>query len=76
MNFIIRRTSSYTKKPCREAYKDTMRTGYGEREIYRINVNSLEQLIKLVEKYGDIIIGPHYMNKNEMNIEIYDDYRE
>ncbi len=76
MNFIITRTSDEDRKPCRGAYQDKMNTSYGKEDVYRIKINSLEELMKLIKKYGTIIIGPHFDNEEETHIEIYDDYRE
>ena len=42
-----------------------------EREGWLIVINSLEQLVDLSKKYGELII-----NADENEIEIYDDYRE
>lgn len=47
-----------------------------EDEDWFIEVNTLKDLIKFQEKYGDIIIYQSWMNKNIKEIEIYDDYRE
>lgn len=76
MNFIITKTSDIYSKPCRGAYKDSIESICGPEDIWRIKINSLEQLINLIKKYGTIIVGPYYENEEEMEIEIYDDYRE
>lgn len=78
MKFIIYRTSnSYlnANSPCEEAvlvehklvYKNNDHEQY--KNIYEIEINSLEDLINLSKKYGEIII-------NGNTLEIYDDYRE
>jgi hypothetical protein len=58
-------------------------TKYGIQRVFKdqekgffIEVNSLEDLIRLFEHYGKIIINNNYYNENIKNIEIYDDYRE
>lgn len=64
MEFLIERTSGYfnsTKQPTEGAYKRGKK--------WYIKINSLEELIKLSEKEGQIIIEGDYL-------EIYDDYRE
>ena len=46
--------------------------------VWTIEINSIEELIALSRKYGEIIITDHYLNINDMHptLEIYDDYRE
>lgn len=46
--------------------------------VWTIEINSIEELIALSRKYGEIIIADHYLNINDMHptLEIYDDYRE
>lgn len=54
--------------------------GYIEREFeskaWFIKIDSLEQLLKLTNKYGDIILDKSFLNNDIYSIEIYDDYRE
>lgn len=117
MKFIIERTSTLDRKPCREAKSEkfmyidhrTVKTlaearlpkhkhwadkffasGTNHREeggmIARdtkmrprwvIEVNTLEDLLRLTDKYGNIIIGSEDDYKGiEWYMEIYDDYRE
>lgn len=47
-------------------------------DVWIIEVNSIEELIALSRKYGEIIVGDHYLNSNDEypTLEIYDDYRE
>lgn len=45
-------------------------------EIWCIKINSLEELLKLQDKYGNIILTRCFKNKNIRELEIYDDYRE
>ena len=63
MEFMITRTSLWTnnKKPTQQAYK--------EGGNWYIKINSLDELIELTRKEGQIII-------DEDSLEIYDDYRE
>ena len=46
--------------------------------VWTIEINSIEELIALSRKYGEIIITDHYLDINDMypTLEIYDDYRE
>ena len=49
-----------------------------DRYAWMVEVNSLEELLKITEKYGEIIIS-NYNNGDEnklFELEIYDDYRE
>lgn len=52
------------------------RTFPGQNEGYFMEVNSPEELIKFVDKYGTIVVQEVYFGKNIYEIEIYDDYRE
>ena len=45
-------------------------------EIWAIKIDTLEDLLKLTDKYGDLVITTAYENNNIYEIEIYDDYRE
>lgn len=45
-------------------------------EIWAIKINSLEELLELKEKYGDLVIENCFKNKSINSIEIYDYYRE
>lgn len=69
MECKITRTSDYLdrNKPCDKAYLA------GEDEwgnIYKIKIDTLEDLISLIDDVGQIII------KQDLSIEIYDDWRE
>jgi len=44
--------------------------------IYTIEINSLEELMNLQDKYGELIITKSNYKEFECEIEIYDDYRE
>lgn len=46
--------------------------------VWTIEVNSIEELVALSRKYGEIIVADHYLSSNDEypTIEIYDDYRE
>jgi len=55
---------------------DTHIIRYFKDEDWFIKINTIEDLLKLEEKYGDLIIRTFYDNKNYKEIEIYDDYRE
>ena len=46
--------------------------------VWTIEVNSIEELVALSRKYGEIIVADHYLSSNDEypTLEIYDDYRE
>lgn len=46
--------------------------------VWTIEISSIEELVALSRKYGEIIIADHYLNDNDgyPTLEIYDDYRE
>lgn len=45
--------------------------------VWTIEVNSIEELIELSRKYGEIIVADHYWSNDEYpTLEIYDAYRE
>lgn len=71
MEFYTERTSASTwyKQPCEEA-KEIKR---GE---YTIEINTLEQLLDFVNKYGEVIIFPKDYRGSLPTIEIYDGWRE
>ncbi len=48
----------------------------GTWDVWSIEINSLEELVDFVNKYGEIVIGFDYNNKEYKYVEIYDDYRE
>lgn len=71
MEFEIERTSDYLKEnqPCDKAYiadKDDW-----NRPIYKIKIDSLEELISFMNEVGESLII-----KQDLSIEIYDDWRE
>ena len=47
-------------------------------DVWTIEIDSIDELIALSRKYGEIIIRDHYLDINDMypTLEIYDDYRE
>lgn len=117
MEFLLKRTSAWDGKPCKEGIsKELVRidrrtvktlaeaklpkhkhwadgffasgTNHREelgmiardlepRKKWIIKINTLEDLIKLNKKYGDLIISQENEYKGiDYSIEIYDDYRE
>ena len=92
MKFRIRRTSDWSSNksphPKAEKLKSATSRLYFEtvshtvaRNIYTIEINSLDELLKLVAEEGEIIISEENILENELapyhfEIEIYDDYRE
>lgn len=67
MKFKVKRTSWPYGEPCDEAFKDG-KNEWGE-TIYCVNINTLEEMMAFIGKYGMIVL-------KEDEIEIYDDYRE
>lgn len=47
-------------------------------DLWTIEINSIEELVALSRKYGEIIVADYYLNANDEypTLEIYDDYRE
>ena len=71
MEFRVFRTSQWSDtkpKNVKEAYK--------KGKYWFVKIDTLEELINFYKKYGGIIITQSWHNKEEMQIEIYDDYRE
>jgi len=48
----------------------------GTMECWAIEINSLEDLLSLYRKYGELVIQTNMWDKQTPEIEIYDDYRE
>ena len=83
MKFIVTRTSDWNDKrcPCKEATREIVnndRTGedYRERNVWTIELNTLEELISFTNKYGRIVVEEYWLNSKYKEIEIYDGYRE
>lgn len=79
MKFEIERTSFWykdeMKEPCEGAV--LMKAGTSTTDpVYTIDIASLEDLVKLMEKEGKIIIKEGYKGVELPVIEIYDTYRE
>lgn len=69
MKFQVIRTSQWkSEKPCEEAVK--------RNDIWVIELNTLEDLINFVRKYGDVVIYESMYKEYPYTIEIYDYYRE
>lgn len=45
-------------------------------DVWSVEINSLDELIKFCEKYGDVVIKNCMWNKTYKEILIYDDYIE
>jgi len=45
-------------------------------EIWCIKLNSLEDLLKLQDKYGNLVLEKSFKNNNIRRLEIYDTWRE
>lgn len=72
MEFKIERTSDFTnrKQPCQNAYLTDEKDDLGC-NIYKIKIESLEDFIALMNEVHETILL-----KEDMSIEIYDDWRE
>ena len=77
MRFQIERTSDWIgeKLPCEGAVLMRKGTSFVD-TVYIIDIASLEDLVKLTEKEGEIIIKEDYKGVELPVIEIYDTYRE
>jgi hypothetical protein len=73
MKFYIERTSDYGAKPTADAVYVETDGDFGYK-MYTIEIRTLEELMKLIEKEGQIVISPN--SKGLPTIEIYDDWRE
>ena len=71
MEFRIIRSSQFSDEKPRN-----VRGIYKKDDNWYIKINTLEELIDFYKQYGDLIISENWDNKKEMQIEIYDDYRE
>ena len=49
---------------------------YKKGDGWYIKINTLEELLAFYEEYGGLIIERNWDNDKEMQIEIYDAYRE
>ena len=47
-----------------------------KQKIWAIDINSLTELLKFYNKYGDLIICESDYKNHPLTLEIYDDYRE
>ena len=74
MEFEIKRTSVFcdNKKPCKESKKIYTKNDH---ICYKIEINTLEELIKFSNKYGKLVFASK-AGEGLPYIEIYDDYRE
>lgn len=74
MKFLFKKTSWHENPPISyEGMANETINGY---RIFRIEINTFEELMKLYEKEGAFIIGSSCYKKYPLMIEIYDDYRE
>lgn len=53
-----------------------VRSDRGYEPEWFIEVDTLDALLALESKYGQLVIERHWRNHEQLNIEIYDDYRE
>ena len=71
MEFRVIRSSQWSDEKPRN-----VKEAYQKGENWYIKIGKLEDLIDFYNKYGSLIIGSNWDNEKEMQIEIYDDYRE
>jgi hypothetical protein len=71
MEFRVIRSSQFSDEKPRNVKGIYKKDGY-----WYIKINTLEELIDFYNQYGDLIISQNWDNEKEMQIEIYDDYRE
>lgn len=71
MEFRVIRSSQFSDEKPRN-----VKGIYLKDDNWYIKINTLEELIDFYNQYGDLIISENWDNKEEMQIEIYDDYRE
>jgi hypothetical protein len=45
-------------------------------ERWYVEIETLDQLMQFIDKYGECVVGPNFLNADVMSIEIYDGYRE
>lgn len=81
MKFQVTRTSDWANSapPCEGATLAHRHVGDLDEDIYTIEIESLEDLVRFKEKVGKeiIITTPRRMHYiSPLEIEIYDDYRE
>ena len=68
------RSNGKNHKTCNEGKWITRQ--HPDVDLWSIEINSLEELLRFIEDNGRIIIGQSNDNGGVMEIEIYDDYRE
>ena len=80
MKFIIERVASWKNKPCKNAVlKERKKIDFaGNYDIWEIEVNTVEELMAIIEETGEpIILSRESYNYKDMPlIQIYDDYIE
>ena len=47
-----------------------------DKEVWGIEIKSLEELLNFQKKYGSLILQEHFYDNDTFSLEIYDDYRE
>lgn len=78
MKYIVTRTSQYDNPYCPNAQKEIVsRNGILE-EAYTVEINSLEELHKLIDsvEYPIVLFTKVGWGYDLPKLEIYDDYRE
>ena len=74
MKFEIYRTSD--NPPYCEGAKLVRAGSAAQSEVYEIEIDTLEGLLKLIDEVGEVIISRSILEGYTHGIEIYDDYRE
>lgn len=85
MKFVVERASTSCmledentwRKPCEEAYIDNSpKIGKSDYNLWCIDLNTLDDVLNFMEKYGNIVIRRKDASVSAYQIEIYDDWIE
>lgn len=80
MTFRVKRTSldiGEKTAPCEGAFlEETVKHDYYTEYIWKIKINTIKDLMQLIEKTGKPVVVFGKDEKSGPEIEIYDDYRE
>jgi hypothetical protein len=85
MEFIIqkvsmfyRQTQDISEAKIKEVVRNDKDNSDDFRNVYNIDIDSIEQLMRLIKKYGDVIIGEEnfFFGDKQPTITIYDDHIE
>jgi len=92
MKFKLRRTGSFADDEDKAKYEELgfkfnpycgllgdsypWMTSWDDNDELQIEINTLEELLKFIDKWGTIVLGHDYDDEKRYRLEIYDDYRE